>query len=89
MQCLNSAIESLGESRALVNRRDGDTQFCDARSSTASRHDFDASGVQAGREFKLLGQNRLEEMTLATPAIADGSLFIRTASKLYRIGTTR
>lgn len=45
--------------------------------------------LQAGREFKLLGQNRLDEMTLATPAIADGSLFIRTASKLYRIGTTR
>jgi hypothetical protein len=26
-------------------------------------------------------------MTLATPAIANGSLFIRTATKLYRITT--
>jgi len=25
-------------------------------------------------------------MTLATPAIANGSLIVRTASKLYRIG---
>jgi hypothetical protein len=31
-----------------------------------------------------VGKNSLGEMTLATPAIARGSLFIRTASKLYR-----
>ena len=41
--------------------------------------------LQAGPEYRLLGQNALDEMTLATPAIAGGSLFIRTASKLYRI----
>jgi outer membrane protein assembly factor BamB len=41
--------------------------------------------MQAGPEFKLLGRNALDEMTLATPAVARGSLFIRTASKLYRI----
>jgi outer membrane protein assembly factor BamB len=42
--------------------------------------------VQAGPEFKLLRKNNLDEMSLATPAIARGSLFIRTATKLYRIG---
>ena len=41
--------------------------------------------IQAGPEYRLLGQNSLDEMTLATPAIAGGSLFIRTASRLYRI----
>ena len=41
--------------------------------------------LQAGPEYRLLGQNALDEMTLATPAIAGGSLIIRTASKLYRI----
>jgi outer membrane protein assembly factor BamB len=41
--------------------------------------------VQAGREFKVLGKNPLDEFTLATPAIANGSLFIRTATKLYRL----
>ena len=41
--------------------------------------------IQAGREYRLLGRNSLDEMTLATPAIARGSLFIRTASKLYCI----
>jgi outer membrane protein assembly factor BamB len=41
--------------------------------------------IQAGPEYRLLGKNSLDEMTLATPAIAGGSLFIRTASKLYCI----
>ena len=40
--------------------------------------------IQAGPEFKVLGKNSLDEMTLATPAVARGSLIIRTASKLYR-----
>ena len=42
--------------------------------------------IQAGAEFKRLGKNSLGEMTLATPAIANGSLIMRTASRLYRIG---
>ena len=41
--------------------------------------------IQAGTEFKVLGKNSLNEMTLATPAVARGSLFVRTASKLYRL----
>jgi hypothetical protein len=36
-------------------------------------------------EYRLIGKNSLGEMCLATPAIARGSLFIRTASNLYRI----
>ena len=47
--------------------------------------DGDTFVVQAGPEFKLLGKNSLNEMALATPAVARGSLFIRTQSKLYRI----
>jgi outer membrane protein assembly factor BamB len=47
--------------------------------------DGDTFVVQAGPQYKLLAKNSLDEMVLATPAIAQGSLFIRTASKLYRI----
>jgi outer membrane protein assembly factor BamB len=39
--------------------------------------------VQAGKEFKVLARNKLDEMSLATPALAGGSLFVRTRSKLY------
>jgi len=47
--------------------------------------DGDTFVVQAGAEFKLLGKNSLNEMALATPAVARGSLILRTQSKLYRI----
>ena len=48
--------------------------------------DGDTYVIQAGPEFKVLGKNALGEMTLATPAVSRGSLIIRTASKLYRVG---
>lgn len=41
--------------------------------------------VKAGPDFTLLGKNTLGEVALATPAIADGRLFIRTVSGLYCI----
>jgi outer membrane protein assembly factor BamB len=47
--------------------------------------DGDGFVIQAGPEFKLLNRNGLDEMCLATPAIANGSLIIRTAGRLYRI----
>jgi outer membrane protein assembly factor BamB len=51
----------------------------------ALSEDGDTFVIQAGREYKLLGKNSLDEMCMATPAIVRGSLIIRTASKLYRI----
>lgn len=42
--------------------------------------------VQAGKEFKLVAKNSLDERSLASPAAADGALFIRTETRLYRIG---
>jgi outer membrane protein assembly factor BamB len=51
--------------------------------------DGDTFVVQAGPEYKLLGKNSLNEMSMATPAIARGSLIIRTQSKLYRIARQR
>ena len=41
--------------------------------------------VEAGDEFKLAGRNALGEMSLATPALAHDSLYLRTATRLYRI----
>ena len=47
--------------------------------------DGDTYVVQAGPEFKVLGKNSLNEMSLASPAVARGSVIVRTQSKLYRI----
>jgi outer membrane protein assembly factor BamB len=52
----------------------------------ALSEDGDTYVIQAGPEFKVLGKNSLNEMALATPAVANGGLILRTASKLYRIG---
>lgn len=50
---------------------------------------FDEEGttivVTPGEEYREIRQNTLDEMTLASPAVADNSLFIRTETKLYRI----
>jgi outer membrane protein assembly factor BamB len=52
----------------------------------ALSEDGDTFVMQAGEQFKVIGKNPLDEMCMATPAIARGSLVIRTATKLYRIG---
>ncbi len=52
----------------------------------ALSEDGDTFVVQAGPEYKLLRKNRLDEMCMATPAIVDGTLIVRTAGHLYRIG---
>lgn len=54
----------------------------------ALSEDGDTFVIQAGNEYKLVGKNSLDEMCMATPAIAKGSLVIRTATKLYRIANT-
>jgi outer membrane protein assembly factor BamB len=41
--------------------------------------------IRAGDEYNELAKNSLDEMTLATPAIAPDALYIRTQTKLYRI----
>lgn len=43
--------------------------------------------VEAGPVFKLLRKNSLGELSLASPAISQGNLLIRTASKLYCIAS--
>jgi outer membrane protein assembly factor BamB len=47
--------------------------------------DGDTFVIQAGREFKLLGKNSLDEMCMASPAIAHGSLFLRGIQHVYCI----
>lgn len=41
--------------------------------------------IRAGEKYELLWKNTLDEFTMATPAITDDSLIVRTASSLYRI----
>jgi hypothetical protein len=48
--------------------------------------DGDTFVIQAGAEFKLLRTNAVGALCLATPAIAGGSLILRTEEHVLRIG---
>ncbi len=42
--------------------------------------------IRAGVEFEILAQNQMNETCMATPAISDGMMFIRTQYHLYGVG---
>lgn len=42
--------------------------------------------IEAGDKYVELAKNSLDEMSLASPALAPGALFLRTQTRLYRIG---
>jgi hypothetical protein len=41
--------------------------------------------IAPGREFKALARNQLDGQTLASMAVSDGSIFVRSQSHLYRL----
>lgn len=51
-----------------------------------SSEDGVVSVVAVGPEYKLLATNQMGDSCMATPAIADGALFIRTQEALHAIG---
>jgi hypothetical protein len=48
-----------------------------------------ATVIARGKEFRKLATNVVDGETLASMAVSDGSIFIRTDSQLYRIGERR
>ncbi|MEP4686075.1 MAG: PQQ-binding-like beta-propeller repeat protein, partial [Rhodopirellula bahusiensis] len=56
----------------------GDQVFCIDTNGTT----FILAG---GPDFEVVAKNEIDELTWSTPAIADGALYFRTASKLYCI----
>jgi outer membrane protein assembly factor BamB len=52
-----------------------------------TNEDAVTSVIKAGPEFELLAENALEGFTLASPAAAQGQLFLRTGTALFCIGT--
>jgi len=60
---------------------------CDGKIFCLSE-DGDTFVIKAGPKYELLGKNSLEEMCMATPAVARKSVILRTLTKLYRIQDT-
>jgi outer membrane protein assembly factor BamB len=75
-------------------RADGVTSFTASQWAAngkifALSEDGDTFVFQAGPEYKLLHKNSLEEMCMATPAMAGDRLLIRTLTQLYCIRATK
>ena len=47
----------------------------------------DATVLRAGPALDVLARNRMGETTIATPAVADGTLYVRTAGHLIALRT--
>jgi hypothetical protein len=45
-----------------------------------------AAVLAAGADWEILGVNDLEEPCYATPAVADGRIYVRTKANLYCFG---
>ena len=51
--------------------------------------DGDIYVVKAGPKYELLSANSMGEVCMATPALADGMIFVRTQNHVYAIGEPR
>ena len=51
-----------------------------------SSEDGDIIVIAAGREFKQLAVNPMGDLVMATPALSDGVMYVRSASSLFAIG---
>jgi outer membrane protein assembly factor BamB len=51
-----------------------------------SNEDGDIIVVAAGREFRQLATNSMGELLMATPALSDGVMYVRTARSLFAVG---
>ena len=45
--------------------------------------------LAAGKKFEVLARMELDEKTFATPAVANGVMYLRTQSRLYSLGKAR
>ena len=54
-----------------------------------SSEDGDVFVVKAGPKYELLAKNPVGEVMMATPAISDGLLIVRTVSNLYAFGENK
>lgn len=51
-----------------------------------SNEDGDITVVATGREFRQIATNSLGELLMATPALSEGVMYVRTASSLIAVG---
>ncbi len=76
--------EEIYEKRTQGGRHRASPVYADGKVFLTAR-DGKISVVKAGREFQLLATNTMEEPVSASLAIANGTIYVRTASALYAV----
>jgi outer membrane protein assembly factor BamB len=70
----------------LVGNFSASPVFADGRIYVLSEEGV-TTVLAPGRQFKALATSRLDGRTLASMAIADAAIFVRSSTSLYRIST--
>lgn len=69
--------------------RIGGTYYASPLAADGRIYFFDAAGtttvIKPGIRFEVLAINKLDEKTMASPAVVDKAIYLRTASRLYRL----
>ena len=86
--CLDARTGTVVWQQRLNGAFSASPVFADGRIYFLSE-DGIASVVAPGREYRLLARNALDGSTLASMAVAGGSIYIRSATHLYKIGQQR
>ena len=83
--CLDAATGTIHWQQRLNGTFSASPVFADGRIYFLAE-DGVATVIAPGREFRKLATNALDGATLASMAVAGGSIYIRSATHLYRIG---
>lgn len=91
LTCFDAAT---GETHFKERLGDGSSGFTASPVASGGRIHFtseqgDVFVLSAGRDLKVLGTNRVGEICMATPAIADGVLFFRAKDHLFAFADTK
>ena len=78
--------ETLYEERTERGRHRASPVYADGKIYLTARNEGIITVVKAGREFEILAKNRMDESITASPAIANGRIYLRTFDALYAIG---
>jgi outer membrane protein assembly factor BamB len=84
--CLDAKTGAVHWQQRLGGNYSASPTFADGRIYFLSEEGI-ATVIAPGKEFRKLATNRLDGAALASMAVSNGSIFIRTETDLYRIGT--
>lgn len=84
LSCLEAMSGTLVWRRRLGGQFSASPVYAEGHIYLCSQ-DGDLPVIEAGREYRLLATNQLDDGCMATPAIAGKTLFIRTKKSLYAI----